>query len=184
MTLEFKLRFNTLIISIFLLFGFFAYGQSEPREITEIDFANWRVLMQVDGPSNWRASINAVKPLNSKWTIRMGLSPLFSFYQVKSGKDFPIQYSSFESLNKSKSFGVEFSLGTEYHILQQSKVDPYNFFGSGFGISNQRSYRETNYEYRVADLFGLLARSSESTWKGAPKLSFNPFEIRTFRITI
>ena len=172
------IRYWNLAIAI-LCFSCIAILQPLHAQGTEdegnYDFQNWRVILQLSGPTNWNASINFVKPLSAKWAFRFGFSPLVSFNRTKGSDNNSPSYIYYDDLNKSKKLGAGLTLGAEYHFLSNLKLDPYILMGNGCGIFVESSNRTTAYELADPVPGGYFKYESNTTSKGAPQFAFDPF---------
>ena len=169
------LKITKVLILCMFYFSTDSFAQSGAEENQNVNFKNWRILLQVNGPTDWNASLNAVKPICSKWALRFGVSPIISFDRTKGNEPTSTIYVFYKDAVKAKKLGAEFSLGAEYHLLKNSKVDPYVLMGSGISAFVQVVTRETNYELQVPDASGLVEFKNDTKTKGAPRVSFNPF---------
>lgn len=170
----FVLRVTILSICLGAFIGD-TWAQTDSNQSKDYDFENWRVLFQMNGPNNWNASLNFVKPIKPKWALRFGLSPTISYSRTKGDSNEPDVYVFYDDISKTKRFGAKFSLGAEFHFLQKSKIDPYVLMGSGLGMFAERTDRFRNYEYQEVAPNDLLEYESNSINKGAPRISISPF---------
>lgn len=163
------------LTSFLLLFHLVSLKAQENLNDSNQDFTNWRVLFQMNGPNNWNAAINFVKPISNKWALRFGLSPVLSFNRSIQDNNDPQNYVSFEGKNRYRRLGMIFSFGGELHFLKKGKLDAYMIFGSGFGGFVEKNIRTNSYVLVNPRQDGLISFDSEENSIGTPRLSLNPF---------
>ncbi len=139
------------------------------------DFLNWRVLFQMNGPNNWNAALNFVKPVNNRWALRFGINPIINFNRTIGDNPNQDFYSSYHSKLKNSKLGAEISLGGEFHLLEKGKLDPYIFFGTGIGGFVEISKRDRGYTLTNPESDGLTDFESSELNKSAPQLTIKPF---------
>jgi hypothetical protein len=170
----FAARF-TYVLIILVFFAGLVPAQELVEDNRDYDFTNWRVLFQMNGPNNWNAAVNFVKPIKPKWALRFGISPVVSFNRTLGDEPNGNMFLSFEAKSKVRRLGANVSLGAEFHFTQKGKVDPYILFGSGIGGFSETVKRSDAYTLVEASNSGQLSYESEEYSKSAPQLTINPF---------
>ena len=103
-------------------------SKMNPAPLQPVNSKDWRVLLQVKGPSQWTGSVNVVKPVSEKWYVRVGVTPIIS--STKSVQDNSSDIANInEQISRRNAWGAELGIGPEYHFNTKGKLDP--FIGMG-----------------------------------------------------
>lgn len=170
---------NLFFITL-LLFGTFNYltaqelSKMNPAPLNPVNNTDWRVLLQVTGPSQWTGSVNAVKPVSEKWYVRVGVSPIIS--SSKNVQDNADDVRNIdEQISRRNAWGAELGIGPEYHFNTKGRLDPFIGFGANLGFSFGKSSREINTSYNNPQFNGLIKSYNFSENKSIPEIRVNPF---------
>lgn len=158
-----------------LFFNLVVLQAQEVVNDRDYNFKNWRVLFQMNGPNNWNAALNFVKPVNEKWALRLGISPIARLNRSIRDNNEPEEYSSFEIKNLNRRLGIDLSIGAEFHLLKKGKLDPYVFFGTGIGGFIESNRSTSSFVLIQPRSDGLVEFNSEEKSIGTPRLSVDPF---------
>lgn len=166
---------RTLLL-FFLLIGLNAIAQDEGvSNERPYNFEDWRVAFQMNGPNNWSAAINFIKPIHPKWALRLGFNPILSFNRTVGQNPDEERYEYYDDKSKNLKWGANISFGGEFHPVSKSKIDPYVLAGLGVGGFTEINKRLTDYRLLEAENSGLIQVEREAINRSAPILNIDPF---------
>lgn len=166
---------RTLLI-LFVILGLHTYAQEETEAIERpYNFDDWRVAFQMNGPNNWSAAINFIKPVHPKFALRIGVNPIISFNRSVGENPNENRYAYYDDKAKNLKWGANVSFGGEFHPVSKSKIDPYFITGLGVGGFTEVSKRITDYRLTEAETNGFIGSERESVNRGASSLNITPF---------
>ncbi len=149
-------------------------SKMNPTPLEPVNLKDWRLMLQVSGPSQWTGSFNAIKPISDKWFLRVGASPIISTSNSKNDNTND-EGNFYEQVSRRNAWGASLGLGAEYHFNTKGKLDPFIGMGSNFGFSFIKGKNESLSEYATPLFDGLIKAEELYKYNNPVGFKINPF---------